>query len=260
MNLHEYSFETTGFTVLRNLIPVEKIEEIKSLLNNNWPTGLPWKFPFLHLGRVFWEPLSQPWVQGLAKSFAGEHFRLDHAFGVTSNGAIPQLHGGPQSSQLSCFYIPFNNGKNLGLVSQINFGVCVQGQSPTTGGFCYIPGSHKSTDPRDGHKLLAELYLKQFNHHSIIVPTLNPGDIIMFTEGLVHGDTGWKDKKTCRIQLYYRINPGFICWRDPEQNKHLEQYAVTDYEKRLLRSPWTGRYTETSTQMGINNERRTPTI
>lgn len=260
MNLSEYCFDTVGVTILRNVVPVTKIEVLKTLLNNNWPNGLPWKFPFLHLGHEFWEILSHPSLIALSKSYTGDHFRLDHAFGVTSNGAIPQLHGGPQSSQLSCFYLPLNNGQKLGLVSQLNFGLCVQGQSPATGGFCYIPGSHKATDPRDGRTILKELYKYEFNHHSITVPTLNPGDVVMFSEGLIHGDTGWKVAGTCRIQLYYRINPGFICWRDPDQIKHLEQYATTDYERKLISGPWTGKYDETLTHMGITNERRQPTI
>jgi ectoine hydroxylase-related dioxygenase (phytanoyl-CoA dioxygenase family) len=51
---------------------------------------------------------------------------------------------------------------------------------PRKGGFCYIPGSHKATDPRDGRTILKELYKYGFNHHSITVPTLNPGDVVMF--------------------------------------------------------------------------------
>lgn len=260
MNLSEYCLDTVGVTIIRNAVPADKIQGLKTLLNQNWPDGIPWKFPILHLGHEFWEILSHPSVKNLSKSFAGDNFRLDHAFGVTSNGAVPQLHGGPQSSQLSCFYLPLNNGQKRALVSQINFGLCLQGQSPQTGGLCYIPGSHKSTDPRDGRAILAELYKYGFNHHSITVPTLNPGDLIVFTEGLVHGDTGWKDPKTCRIQLYYKITPGFICWRDPEECKHLEQYATTPYERNLIAAPWVGRYTETPTHMGITNERRKPTI
>lgn len=260
--VHAYSFDTTGVAILKTLFTQDQVTQAKDLICSNWPEGIPYKFPVLHLGRIFWEFMTHPTVLELSKQFAGAEFRMDHTFGVTSNNSIPNLHGGPQSSQLSCFYLPLNNGGMRAITGQLNFGVCLMGQTPETGGFCYIAGSHKSQDARAGRELFKEVYKHRFDHHSITVPTLEPGDVIMFSEGLVHGDTGWWNKapKSYRMQIYYVMTPGFMCWRDPEQIKELQQYTQTDLERRLIAPPWTGRYSETATSMGIHNERRRPTL
>ena len=261
-SVHAYSFETTGMAIIPKALSLEKVAEAKQLIQNNWPSGAPWKFPVLHLGRVFWEMMTQPVMLELCQQFAGDHFRMDHAFGLTSNGAHAQLHGGPQSSQYSCFYLPLSGEKHPGIAGQLNFGFCLEGQSPQTGGFCYVPGSHKSVDPRAGQEILTEVYRNNFNHHSIGVPHLEPGDMILFTEALIHGDTGWRNRVpgSCRMQVYFKMTPGFMCWRDPAENDHLLQYAETDLERRLMAAPWTGRYSETQTSMGVTNTRRGPTV
>lgn len=260
--VHAYSFECTGVAIIPNALTYTQVEEAKWLIRQNWPEGAPWKFPVLHLGGIFWDMMTHPHLLNLCNQFAGEHFRMDHAFGLTSNGAIPQLHGGPQSSQYSCFYLPLSFGDRKGLAGQLNFGFCLEGQSPETGGFCYVPGSHKVVDSRAGREVLTEVYGGKFDHHSITVPTLIPGDMIVFTEALIHGDTGWRKKSpgSCRMQVYYKMTPGFMCWRDPAQNEHLLKYARTDLERRLMAPPWTGRYSETAVSMGTDNSRREPTV
>ena len=72
--------------------------------------------------------------------------------------------------------------------------------------------SHKTNDARDGLTVLHEVYKSNFNHHSIVVPTLNPGDMIMFTEAMVHGDTGWRNpvKGSYRMQVYFIDNQEFF--------------------------------------------------
>jgi len=261
MNLEEYSFETTGVSIIKGALPPDVVGRAKeAVFRHDWPDGYPpWKFPILHLGRVFWELMTRSEVLRLCGKFAGDHFRMDHAFGVSGRGAVRQLHGGPQSSQHSCFYMPISQGYRAGLCGQLNFGFTLHGQSPQTGGFCYIPGSHKSVDPRAGKEILDEVYRGQIHHPSIVVPTLEPGDMMLFTEGLVHGDTLWQGDGEPRMQIYYKMTPGWMCWRDPAQNAKYLQYAETDLERRMLEPPWTGRYSEDSYSMGFNNERRNPT-
>ena len=258
--LNDYSFDCTGVAIIKKAIPKATVDKVRRCLDRNWPALTPWKFPVLHLDRVFWELMTHPQVLSLSHQFAGDNFRMDHAFGVSSNRSQPQMHGGPQSSQYSCFYQPLPFGERKGIAGQLNFGFSIDGQSPADGGFCYIPGSHKVVDPRAGKEVLAEVYDNNFNHHSIVVPTLEPGDLMLFTEALIHGDTGKRGKRSNRTQIYYKMTPGFMCWRDPAQNEHLLQYAETDLERRMMAPPWTGRYSEDAKSMGITNERRNPTI
>lgn len=258
--VHAYSFETTGVVVIPKALAPEQVDRARQAIRDNWPKGAPWKFPVLHLGRVFWEMMTQPDMLQLSDMFAGSWFRVDHAFGVTSNNAPPQLHGGPQACQYASLYTPLSQGTRTG-IGRLNFGFCLEGQSPETGGFCYVPGSHKSTDPRGGRQILQEVYAGKFNHPSLVVPTLRPGDMLMFAEALVHGDSGWKlPPHRQRMQVYFMVTPGFMCWRDSPQNEDVRQYAVTDLERQLVSAPWVGRYETTATGMDVTNEWRKPTL
>lgn len=259
--LAKYSFDATGVAVIRQAIDEADLDEALQLIRGNWQGYPIWKFPVLHLGRVFWRFMTHPFLLELSDAFLGEHFRMDHAFGVSGKGAPAQMHGGPQSSQYSCFYLPLPNSQRKGIAGQLNFGFVLQGQSPSTGGFCYIPGSHKVVDPRPGAQVLRQIYKNNFNHHSVVVPTLSPGDIILFTEGLVHGDTKWKSSADeVRLSIYYKMTTGWMCWRDPAENSKYLKYAETELEKNLLEPPWTGRYSEDNHSMGFDNDRRKPTV
>lgn len=257
--VHAYSFDCTGVAIIPQVLTSEQIAEAKRLIHNNWPNNVPWKFPVMHLGRIFWDMLTQPMLLQLANDLAGEHFRFDHAFGLMSNEkTIAQLHGGPQSNQHACFYLNPSGRPSRVLTGRLNFGFCLEGQNSSTGGFCYVPGSHKSVEPRSGLQVFEEIYKSKFDHPSIVVPTLNPGDMVMFTEGMVHGDTGWRNPQSgsYRMQIYFMLTAGFACWRDPAENAHLMQYAKTELEKQLLEPPWVGRYLETEHSMGITNTMR----
>lgn len=261
--VHAYSFECTGVAVIPQVLTEAQVAEAKRLIHNNWPSNIPWKFPVMHLGRIFWEMLTQPLLLELANDLAGEHFRFDHAFGLMSNEkTIAQLHGGPQSNQHACFYSNPSGRPSRVLTGRLNFGFCLEGQNSSTGGFCYVPGSHKSVEPRSGLQVFEQIYKSKFDHPSIVVPTLNPGDMVMFTEGMVHGDTGWRNPKpdSYRMQIYFMMTAGFACWRDPSENVHLLQYAKTELEKQLLEPPWVGRCEETATTRAVKNKLREPTL
>jgi hypothetical protein len=256
----KYSFSTTGVAIIPEVLHRDRLARAIAAVEDRWPGGGQWKFPVLHLDRVFWDMMTHPTVLEFCREFTGEHFRMDHAFGVSGDAAQRQMHGGPYSSQHSCFCLPIPGGSSF--VGQLNIGFTLHGQSPETGGFCYVPGSHRSTDPRAGAELLEEVYDHDFNHHSIVVPTLWPGDLMVFTEALVHGDTGQNKSHvpTTRTQIYYKMTPGFMCWRDPEENKKYLGYAKTELERKMLEPPWTGRYSEDANSMGITNERREGTL
>lgn len=260
-SLDQFSFDCTGVAIVRKAIDDSTLQRAITAVDSNWPAGTPWKFPVLHLDRVFWELLTHPYLLKFSTVFAGDHFRLDHAFGVSANGSHKQLHGGPYSSQHSCFYMNTPINMRKALVGQLNFGFALRGQDKETGGFCFIPGSHKANESKDGKEVFLHIYDKNLDHHSVEVPTLNPGDLLIFSESLVHGDTGRLTQSAePRTQIYYKITPGWMCWRDPRQNEHLLSYAENDLERRLIEPPWTGQYSEDNVSMGFNNVRRPITV
>jgi hypothetical protein len=178
-----YVFDCQGFAIIRNLIPLSVVERAISAINTAFPNKMTWKFPVLHLDRVFWEIMTTPLILKCAEHLCGSEFRLDHAFTVTSDNGVPNLHGGPNCSQRSCFAQWVGNTDIL--VGQLSVGVALTPQSAQTGGVSYIPGSHKAFDQRDGRTIKEQIMDNHFNHEFLVTPSLNPGDVVVFTVILV---------------------------------------------------------------------------
>jgi hypothetical protein len=253
-----YAFDCQGFAIIRGLIPDPLVHRAVSIIDTNFPGKKTWKFPVLHLDRVFWQFMTTPLILRCAERLCGNEFRLDHAFAVTSDDGVPNLHGGANCSQRSCFAQWVGNSDIF--VGQLSVGIVLTPQSSKTGGVSYIPGSHKAFDQRDGRAIKEQIMDGNFDHEFLVTPELNPGDVIVFTESLIHGDTGWVPTNYPRITVYYKFCPGFMSWRDPEQQEKYKQYAQTPQELRLLERPWTGQFSDENNQMSHKNVRRPKTI
>jgi hypothetical protein len=253
-----YTFDCQGWAIIRNAIPLEWVERAKSAIEKAMPGKKHWKFPVLHLDPVFWDMMTLPVMLEFVEKLCGEEFRLDHAFGIGSDNGVVNLHGGPNCSQRTCF-AHWVGGNNI-LVGQLSVGFTLTPQTPETGGVCYVPGSHKAFDQRDGRTLRREVFQNHFDHECMVVPTLNPGDLSIFTESLIHGDTGWTPNDYSRMQVYYKFCPGFMTWRDPSEQEKYKSYARNELEKRLLENPWSGKFSDTTMEMSRDNKRRTKTL
>ncbi len=109
--------------------------------------------------------------------------------------------------------------------------------------------------------MLAQVFAGRFDHPAIVTPTLSAGDMVVFSESIVHGDSGWRGPSVGpRLQLYFKFAPGWMAWRDPAQQAKYAAYATTDLERRLIAGPWTGRYDDDAGRMDIANSRRGPTL
>jgi len=237
--LDVYLFDSVGLCVIKNVFTDSQINRARSAITTQFPGKKPWKFGVLGLGEIFWELMETPKMLGIAEQLCGKEFRLDHAFSVTSDGEIVNLHGGPCSSYGSCF----TSVDGQLWVGQLSCGIPLTPQDFSTGGMCYIPGTHKSIDTRWGNVIRKELLKGSIDHPSIVVPKLVPGDLVVFTESLVHGDCGWKGSDT-RMTVYYKFCPGFMTWRDPRDQEKYRNMAKTDLQKRLLEPPWAGNFKE----------------
>lgn len=255
--LERYVLDCTGCVVRRNVIPVAEITRAMSVIAAK-VKGDTWKFPLLSLDDIFWNWAERDVLFQPAKEACGPYVRLDHAFGVQGGpGAPKNLHGGPNCNQFSCFY--HDTRGQLGLTGQLVAGVTLIGQTPMSGGFSYVPGSHKAYNPVDGRDVADSL----MGHESLIVPTLQPGDVVMFFEALVHGDTALRatDK---RLVAYYKYVPGFSTWRDPGQQEPYRLQAIQLNKsariKQLLSPPWAAQYDDADgVSCSMQNTKRSPT-
>jgi hypothetical protein len=251
-----YVFDCMGLVVIRNAISLSVINHAKKIILEQYPNKpRPWKFATLGLGEVFWDILNNHLMLAIAEQLCGDQFRLDHAFAICSDANIINLHGGPNSSFGSCF----SHIDNHLIVGQLACGFPLTAQSPATGGMCYIPGSHKSLDHRSGGEIRKELLQGNLDQECVVVPSLNPGDLVVFSESLVHGDIGWKPPES-RITLYYKFAPGFMTWRDARDQEQYMSLARTPLEKRLLEPPWSGNFSDKEVKMDYANQRKGKTL
>ena len=75
--------------------------------------------------------------------------------------------------------------------------VILEDHNPGDGGFCIVPGSHKSNFKMPNGMVDGEKYADY-----VIQPATRAGDVILFSEGTVHGAKPWMSDRQRRTCLY----------------------------------------------------------
>ena len=249
-----YLLDSIGLTIHRNGLSKDQVAEMNGLIEGALGGRAAEKFPILEIGPSFLDLMTQPWVMAACVRTIGDRFRFDHAFGLQQPTARPNLHGGPQACQASCFYHGGPSPSGAAWMGRLSVGFALTGQSKSTGGFAYIPGSHKSNSTMHGSQVLASLLKGDFEHEALHVPTLNPGDICLFPDCLVHGTTPWNGSQIRRV-LYYMYSPGYMAWRPYSEIEKYLPLARTQLQRHLLRPPYVASFTESPTALGDNRWR-----
>jgi hypothetical protein len=191
------------------------------------------KFSFFEMDRFFMELMARPRTIGILKAMLGEWLRFDHAFGIQMTRAESiqeNLHAGPLQNQRAFWYQWSGQSMHNGLIKVI---YALNDVNPGDGGFICVPGSHKSNvdhKPRHDSPL-------------VINPTMRAGDMLIFTEALVHGSRQWAADCTRRV-LIYSYGPGCLAWKHYDSLRPYVALAQTDLERELLRPPYVGDYDE----------------
>jgi len=249
-----YTLDSVGVVIARQVIPTQDIARINQLLDSYILEKRPGKFPIMDIDNTFFDLMTIPWVMNLCKKMLGPGFRFDHSFGLQQpgQGEGPNLHGGPLSSQGCNYYVSHSDMTRCG---RLSVGISLTHQSEKTGGFAYIPGSHKSSFGISGIDVFKTLLNHSFEHDCVCIPTLEPGDVCVFTDGLVHGTSYWK-LGTIRRSLYYMYSPGFIAWRPYHEIEKYLKLAKNQLQIDLLRPPFVAEFQEDLLQIASSKWRK----
>ena len=137
----------------------------------------------------------------------GSRLRIDHDYcifmrrGAGSNN----LHGGPWRYESDHWY-RYHDGEMRNGLTVATWNLTDVG--PGDGGFACVPGSHKSNFlqhmPRD---------VARFERREdwVVQPTMAAGDVLIFTEALIHGTTAWTADHERRT-LLYKYSPPHSTW------------------------------------------------
>jgi len=255
-----YEFDLAGYTIVRNFISGEVIEKINRIIDSALQSSFPRKFPYLHLDPVFLDLLSDKRVLKICNYWLGPYFRLDHAFGIQAAAASQDgppvgkenLHAGPFAEQGGFRYHWFNNRSQCGLLV---FAYFLEPVRKGDGGLVLVPGSHKQNFPLTGADVFHKLLNQRQDAWWIDNPEVSAGDLLIFTEAVVHGTARWKCKEHRRRNIHYSYSPGYQANRDYEQIRKYLPLARNDTEKDLLRPPYVLRFDDDHGQLGDNHYR-----
>lgn len=242
-----YEFDLTGYLVFKNVLTLEQVKQMNKAIDDYQQGEFYFEFPMwplLEKDPIFLDLLTLPKVMDVCEEFLGLEFRIDNIWGVQE---VPpfvgarnpdNLHGGQMENKRSYQYVWHGNKAYCG---QLNFGFALENAPEGDGGFVVVPGSHNQNMAISGVGVFKKILNKTMEDVRWIQnPGLEAGDMIVFTEALVHGSKAWIHKDKPRRNIYYRYSPGCMIWRDYKQIERYASLARNDLEKNLLRAPYVG--------------------
>jgi ectoine hydroxylase-related dioxygenase (phytanoyl-CoA dioxygenase family) len=162
--------------------------------------------------RVFSSILAHPKLVPLFHGILGKGYRMDHlpfvlaqdygAEGFSLHGGTIDCSSGEYNPELAytCMH---------GTIRTCLLGVNVMltDHNPGDGGFCVVPGSHKSN-----FKMPAGMVDGQVHSEFIRQPATKAGDVVLFSEGTVHGALPWTCQERQRRACLYRFAPATMAY------------------------------------------------
>lgn len=213
----QYLFDLNGFLVIENVLTPEEVAELNALIDARELPPPPDNFPrfgsaagairqtgpgFLQWGEPFVRLLDHPVLLPILRFRLGECFRLERLYGMYMREGSPagRLHAdygasSPHAHAGAGEFYPFRDNRMLMgfMVGAWN----LRDTGPGIGGFCCIPGSHKSSfriPPR---------FLEQHQDADCVKILEAPaGSLTVFTESLTHGTARWDGDHERRTLLY----------------------------------------------------------
>ncbi|MEE2659334.1 MAG: phytanoyl-CoA dioxygenase family protein [Candidatus Latescibacterota bacterium] len=242
--LNQYLFDLQGYLVLEDVLDDEVLATLNEHLDAQQldppERGLrfgsaPEGSGFLGWGQSFVDLLDHEAVMPVLRQRLGDCFRLDRIYGIQMSQGIRRgrLHSDYGASSFTStvapgeYYQPHGNEIVDGFVV-VAWNLSEAG--PGCGGFCCIPGSHKS------HYLLPES-IKEAGEDSagVVVPSAPAGSTVLFTESLTHGTASWTAAHERRC-LLYKYCVSHIAWTSGRMQQP-DNAALTDRQQMLFRDP-----------------------
>ncbi|MBI4531263.1 MAG: phytanoyl-CoA dioxygenase family protein [Candidatus Latescibacteria bacterium] len=228
-----YEFDLNGYIIYRNILSGEEVHRMNVIIDEHQARNIPnipffesHDFSFFELDPCFIELMANPRTLRIIRVLVGNWLRLDHAYGLqmTKETETPEtLRGGPRGDHGEHQYQWVEGRMYNGLTTVM---YVLEDLHSGDGGFVCVPGSHK-----------ANLYYRPpIDSHMVVNPSLKAGDMVIYTEALVHGARRWQVDHRWRA-LLYKYSPGNSGWLDFESIKHYRDLATNDLQRDILRPP-----------------------
>ena len=207
-----FLFDLRGFLVVKNVLSEDECEELIALADRIWPRQ-PEDGPFRrHNGISLWHQafvdlMDHERVLPYLVELVGSRLRVDHDYCIfmRKNANRNALHGGPWRYETDHWY-RYHDGQMRNGLTVATWNLSDAG--PDAGGFVCVPGSHKSNFlqhmPRDVARFERDV-------DWVVQPPMAAGDVLIFTEALIHGTAEWRADHERRT-LLYKYSPPHSSW------------------------------------------------
>lgn len=157
--------------------------------------------------KVFKSVLAHPKLVPYFHGLLGKGYRLDHLPFIIAQdigGEGFQLHGGTIDCTSGEYNPHLAYTCHQGILRNALLGVNVMlvDHNACDGGFCVVSGSHKSNFKMPSGMVDGDKY-QEF----ITQPITKAGDVVLFSEGTVHGAMAWTPTDKQRRTCLYRFSP-----------------------------------------------------
>ncbi len=236
LEMQQYLFDLQGYLVIENALTPAEVVDLNTLLDQqNLPKtakgnrfgAAPQGSGFLGWGQPFCTLLDHPAIMPILRFRLGDCFRLDRLYGMSmqERAGRGQLHSDYGASsfttgaQPGIYYRPPETELVNGFVV-VAWSLADAG--PDHGGFCCIPGSHKSN-----FKMPQRIQDRPEDTPCVVIPNAPAGSVILFTESLTHGTASWRGPHD-RRSLLYKYCVSQISWT----NKRVQSPAAIELTPR----------------------------
>ncbi len=248
LQLLEYLFDLNGYLVVPDVLNAAEAAALDRAIDRRLPEegedlngkmirfgAAPPGSGFLDWGEPFCDLLTHPRIMPILRFRLGDCFRLDRIYGIRmrqgmSGGVLHADYGAssPTAGAAPGAWYPFRDNRILEGFVVVTFNLADTG--PEYGGFCCIPGSHKSH-----YRLPRQIAERPERSPFVVVPEVPAGSAILFSEALTHGTTAWRGSHE-RRSLLYKYSVSHVAWT-AERVAPPASAALTERRRILFRAP-----------------------
>ena len=244
LEMQKYLFDLQGYLVVEDVLNPQELKTLNTLIDEqhlpppkekNRFGSAPDGSGFLQWGKPFCDLLDHPTVMSILQFRLGDCFRLDRIYGINMEDGMRRgrLHAdygtmSPHSGAQYGEYFQFNQHEITQGFTVVTW--CLTDTGPEHGGFCCIPGSHKSN-----YKLPKKIHDAPHESSHVIIPKAPAGSVVLFSEALTHGTAAWTAKHQRRALLYkYCVSQ--TAWKSNRVSEPTNT-ELTPRQKILFRAP-----------------------
>jgi len=268
----KYLFDLNGYIILRGVFTPEEVAEANASIDRHLDQMMERIDPELRntkagplrgdeskgrkdLGgilewgddsKIFKRVLAHERLVPYQTALLGKGFRMDHMPFVIAQDEGAEgfhLHGGTVDCQSGVYapYLAYSCVAGQMHTQLLGCSLVLTDHNRGDGGFCVVRGSHKSNfraPPGMVHGTSHSEFVEQ--------PVTAAGDVILFSEGTVHGALPWRGRTQRRIALF-RFAPAFMAYGRSYMNEQGGKWpegmyeGLTDAQAAILEAPYANR-------------------